>query len=125
MKTFMMILLFFMSTSAFASHPHDRVCVVNVPATAKTEAVQFIFQWEIERTYENGSSSLDPHLVTAEASFCLMDWQDDNCTKSKSAAMVLKPGENQVALKLIDTKDRKSTRLNSSHTDISRMPSSA
>ena len=28
-------------------------------------------------------------------------------------------------IKILDEKDRKSTRLNSSHTDISRMPSSA
>ena len=42
--------------------------------------------------------------------------------KSSIARVILKPGKGEIN---VNKKDRKSTRLNSSHTDISRMPSSA
>ena len=38
---------------------------------------------------------------------------------------ILEVHNHQMLIKLSEFKDRKSTRLNSSHTDISRMPSSA
>ena len=43
----------------------------------------------------------------------------------KTAHTLLTQHTNQLTTDQIQTLDRKSTRLNSSHTDISRMPSSA
>ena len=61
------------------------------------------------------------HLVFAPDNF------DNNwcvwCITAPIVSVVSRP--NPIGLYLAHWRDRKSTRLNSSHTDISRMPSSA
>ena len=49
----------------------------------------------------------------------------DQLTKNVTTRLLEVPGVRDVTLSFTVMKDRKSTRLNSSHTDISRMPSSA
>lgn len=106
MKQFVvMMALSLISISAFASHPHDRVCVANA-SIAGQDAIEFVFQWEIGRTYESGNPSDDGHELVFEASHCTSDWQDGQCTKYKSALVHVAPGGSleKVPVKFQDIK---------------------
>ena len=67
------------------------------------------------------------HLITALVFVCGVVWsaygQDATPTQTDSVRDILDQAEK--AHDADNYQDRKSTRLNSSHTDISRMPSSA
>ena len=76
-----------------------------------------MFRYEIERLLEKADSRYTLIIATAKRARQINDYF--NSVKKHEIPHVVPP---QVEL---GEGDRKSTRLNSSHTDISRMPSSA
>ena len=87
MRTPLLLSTLLICAPALASHPHDRVCV----GTAKLpgqEPFDFVFQWEIERTYEQGHAEEDPHRLTLEARTCFEDSTTDSCSRFRDATVL-------------------------------------
>ena len=59
------------------------------------------------------------------AALVLIDLQTDSAVTGRAYLFAIAPAHIKPLVALVEAIDRKSTRLNSSHTDISRMPSSA
>ena len=62
----------------------------------------------------------EPEIATGD---CRIEWADGGVVRERAEQQ--EPVRRKVALKIIKPGDRKSTRLNSSHRSLSRMPSSA
>ena len=70
------------------------------------------------------SANLDKSELVTHKQYCLLvDGAIDNF--SATSACVISALTRAALIVILGTKDRKSTRLNSSHTDSSRMPSSS
>lgn len=106
MKIWIPLSALLLTTAAQASHPHDSVCVGTATIEGK-EPVQFLFQWEIERQYKQGSPSADSHQLTVEARTCFTDYDTESCAVAKDSRTV--PPGNQsgpVPIQLKDAKGR-------------------
>ena len=84
---------------------------------------------ECPKEVEGGSKKLDEGSIGVASVQCLMPWElyVDRAANQRGSGMglVLVSPERITIEKSLRLKDRKSTRLNSSHSEISRMPSSA
>ncbi|HWU42336.1 MAG TPA: hypothetical protein VN132_02825, partial [Bdellovibrio sp.] len=78
--------------AAFASHPHDRVCVASGP-------IDFVFQYAIGRTYENGNANKDSHKIAAEASYSSDDYLS-KAEKFTSEIVTMKSQSTKIAIAL-------------------------
>jgi hypothetical protein len=87
--TILSLIITALAPSAFASHPHDRVCVGSAPR-------DFILQYSVGRTYENGNPNLDSHKIAVEASRSAGDYMDLPSTKFTSKAVIVKPGDLEI-----------------------------
>jgi hypothetical protein len=106
MKALYLLPLLLLSTPAFASHPHDRVCVAK--AQVGEELVdEFVFQWELERLYDHGGPNEDTHQITAQASASYGDYQDSPSEKMSIEAQKIPPGSRKpVDVKLKSAKGK-------------------
>ena len=92
------LLIIGLGQAALASHPHDRVCVNSAP-------LEFVLQYSMGRTYQNGNANLDPHKVAAEAYYSVGDYMDLPAEKFTSEAVVVKAqGPKKIPLTLKSTK---------------------
>lgn len=92
------LLILGLGQAALASHPHDRVCVNSAP-------LEFVFQYSMGRTYENGNANLDPHKVAAEAYYSVGDYMDLPAEKFTAEAVIVKAqGPKKIPLTLKSSK---------------------
>ncbi|MGZ3774746.1 MAG: hypothetical protein ACXVCY_04710 [Pseudobdellovibrionaceae bacterium] len=96
------LLISLFSFSAFASHPHDSICVGT--ADLGDFSRSFVLQHAIGRTYQNGNPNLDPHIQTVEARSCPIDYSDELCGVYKSQNIITKPGATELNMVLKNKK---------------------
>jgi hypothetical protein len=72
------------SIQAFASHPHDSICVVK-GKTKSAESISLFLQIQSEREYVNGDPNQDIHDWTYQARICDDDNDSTSCSTFKNA----------------------------------------
>lgn len=88
MKQFSTILvLLSLSSTVFASHPHQAVCIVNGNYKDGGSA-SFLLQMSSERTYQKGDPNKDIYEYNFQARICDDDNDSGQCTTYKSQAPI-------------------------------------
>lgn len=94
----------FISSTVFASHPHQAICLVAGQFQDGTP-VRFLLQLSSERTYQNGDPNKDVHNYDFQARICDDDNDSGQCSTYK-AASVLTSLSQTVQLKGMKNSDK-------------------
>lgn len=85
MKQMTIILSMLFSMQAFASHPHDTICVVNGKINSRD--LSFFLQFQSEREYVYGDPNKDIHDWTYQARICDDDNDSTSCSTFKNSTI--------------------------------------
>jgi hypothetical protein len=103
MKEISIVLSLIFSLQAFASHPHDSLCVVK-GKTKSLESVALFLQIQSEREYASGNPNEDIHDFTYQARICNDDNDSTSCSTFKSLAPTHKPDATFSLVGMVDQK---------------------
>ena len=113
------------------AQPQEINCNYHTPTTQTNIAPTFILSWTEKALVQSFSfqyAKLDEQLTNLKACFTNEGWDGFNEALKKSGNLDTIKAQKLTTTSLVNGRakiDRKSTRLNSSHSDRSRMPSSA
>lgn len=90
------------ASTAFASHPHQAVCVVS-ETQASGETIEFVLQTESAREYVNGNPDKDTRDYRYQVRVCDDDNEGANCSTYESKTLTHAPTDE---VTLVGMKDK-------------------